>query len=134
MCYFAARMKTKPTQYSLTSIISALCMIAALLWLTVSLPFVYSHQQKLAGQLMSVNSELPVSNPEEEANPFGNTSEEKAPNSSNSFTEEYMHHHDDLFLLVLLNSTNKKCKSETDYTAFHGELLSPPPEFSPAII
>ena len=32
-------------------------------------------------------------NEEEAANPFGNTTEEKAPTSGSSFSEEYLHDH-----------------------------------------
>lgn len=102
-------------------------MIVALTWLTISLPFVYSYQEKITGNVSSL-ADLPLNNTEEETNPFGNNTEEKAPGMSNSFSEEYMHDHDDLFLLMLLNSRKNKCSSESDYIAFHGELLSPPPE------
>ncbi len=65
-------------------------------------------------------------NEEETANPFGNTTEEKAP-SSTSFSEEYLHDHHttDYFFSTVLQY--HKCENAGTYIAFHGELLVPPP-------
>lgn len=101
-------------------------MIAALLWLTISLPFVYASQQEFAKQEQKANTGFPVSGNEEEANPLGNATEEKAPNGS-SFSEEYTHDHhkSDHFFSII--SQYHKCENAETYVAFHGELLVPPP-------
>lgn len=67
-----------------------------------------------------------AANEEEAANPFGNTTEEKNPNSS-SFSEEYLHdhHHSDHFMSVILRYHN--CENSDTYVAYHGELHVPPP-------
>ena len=51
-------------------------MILALLWLTVSLPFVIDNQKRLAAQEHIDCSSTPLTE-EEAANPFGNGTEEK---------------------------------------------------------
>ena len=63
------------------------------------------------------------------ANPFGNTTEEKAP-VSNSFSEEYLHDHHstDCFFSIVLQY--HKCENADTYHAYHGELLVPPPNVS----
>ena len=118
--------KNKRT-YGSFQLASAVCMILALLWLTISAPFVYACQQELAKQSKTEQSQAPLTgNEEETANPFGNNTEEKAPSSS-SFSEEYLHdqHHDAHFLLLTLSY--HKCESASTYVAYHGELLVPPP-------
>ena len=102
-------------------------MVLALLWLTISTPFVFEGQQQMAKQSKMADINSPLSGTEEEAgNPLSNTNEEKNPNSS-SFSEEYLHNHhqDDHFLLSILQF--HKCMDADTYIAFHGELLVPPP-------
>ena len=66
--------------FSVFQLASAVFMIAALLWLTISAPFVYAGQQKLAQQEKSTSFPVPLAaNEEDTSNPFGNTTEEKAP-------------------------------------------------------
>lgn len=60
-------------------------------------------------------------------NPFGNNTEEKAPNGSNGFGEEYLHHTDDLLHAANLSLQHFRALAAREYTAFHGELLCPPP-------
>jgi len=126
-------MKKQKKTYSIFQMASAIFMMLALLWLTVSTPFVFASQQKMAGQHSSQNIESSFSdNPladgsEEEANPFSNTTEEKNPNSSNSFSEEFLHHHHDDSHFFLLFSQLHKSENAGTYVAFHGELLVPPP-------
>lgn len=102
-------------------------MILALLWLTVSAPFVQAAQQALAAYELAADSSLPVGTGDEEnSNPFGSATEEKAPSSTN-FSEEYLHDHhtgDHAFMITL--QYNKQADART-YIAFHGELLVPPP-------
>jgi hypothetical protein len=108
---------------------SAVFMIAALLWLTISAPFVYAGQQELAKQEKGISATVPLSSTEEESsNPFGNTTEEKAPTGGNSFSEEYIHDHHkhDHFFSIILR--HYKCENAGTYIAFHGELDVPPPD------
>ena len=60
-------------------------MILALLWLTVSTPFVFANAKKQAAQNIAINTQSsPIDASEEDCtNPFGNTTEEKNPNSAN---------------------------------------------------
>jgi hypothetical protein len=122
-------MKKNRKKYSLFQLGSAVFMILALLWLTVSIPFVYASQQQQAKAERMANTGSPLSGNEEECNPFSNTTEEKTP-SSTSFSEEYIHdHHEhDAFISVILRYY--KCENADTYVAFHGELLVPPPDLS----
>ena len=101
-------------------------MILALLWLTISAPFVYASLQEHASEDKIENIDSPFSANEEDTNPFGNTTEEKAPSSS-SFSEEYLHDHHstDCFFAIIMRQ--HKCENADTYHAFHGELLVPPP-------
>lgn len=107
-------------------------MILTLLWLTVSTPFVVSFQQEMAKQGLSTNSTSPLSTDDEDSsNPFGNNTEEKpASNASVSLAEEYLHDSHKAEYLFSVTSTYHKCENAGTYTAFHGELLVPPPNFS----
>jgi len=127
--YFAVLLMTKSRKtYNVLQLASAIVMILALLWLTVSTPFVYASQQELVKQNKNVNYQSPLSGTEEEgSNPFGNTTEEKNPNSSTSFSEEYLHDHhlDDYFFSII--SHRYKFENAGTYIAFHGEVQVPPP-------
>lgn len=124
-------MKKAEKKYSFSQLASAVFMIVALLWLTISAPFVFAGQQKLANQCKTTaHAETPLPCSEEESsNPFGNTTEEKAPSSS-SFSEEYLHdnHKSDYFFSI--SSQYHKIEDSGTYIAFHGELLVPPPNKS----
>lgn len=123
-------MKRRQRKYSFSQLASAVLMIMALLWLTVSLPFVYANQQELARQ-GQVSTSSPLAGTEEEAaNPFGSNTEEKAPNSGNSFSEEYLHDHHKSDYFFTIASQFHKCENAGTYIAFHGELLVPPPNIS----
>jgi len=105
---------------------SAVFMIAALLWLTVSAPFVYAGQQHLAKQEQTADSSLPqAGNEEEAANPFGNNTEEKT--GSSSFSEEYLHDHHKAENFSSIVQRYHTCENAGTYIAFHGELHVPPP-------
>ena len=131
MSYFASlSMKKELKPYTIFQSASAFLMILALLWLTISAPFIYEHQQKIAKQFHSSSAEIPVNNTDEESVPLGNATEEKAPGNSISLAEEYLHnnHHSDYFFSIA--SQFHKCENADTYIAFHGELLVPPPNFS----
>lgn len=114
--------------YNIFQLGSAVFMMLALLWLTISTPFVYANEQKQAEHKnISLNSSLMDANEEDCSNPFGNTTEEKNPNSGNLFSEEYLHDqhiHDHFFSL---DGQNYKSEDADTYTAFHGEVQVPPP-------
>lgn len=121
-------MKKNRKPYNTFQLASAIIMIIALVWLTVSAPFVYASQQKFSQQAKMMNAESPADNNEEEAaNPFSNTNEEKNPTSNNSLSEEYLHdlHLEEYFFSI--SSQYHKCENAGTYIAFHGELLVPPP-------
>jgi hypothetical protein len=115
--------------YTLFNKAAAVSMILALLWLTISSPFVLSAQQDMAThQTASSNLPGPV-NEEEAPSPLGSATEEKAPSSS-SFSEEYIHDHhaDDHSFSIALQY--HKCENAGTYIAYHGELHVPPPNAS----
>jgi hypothetical protein len=118
-------MKGNQRTYSISHFVSAAFLILTLLWLTISAPFVYASQQEQA-KIINTAHPLADSNEEETSNPFGNTTEEKAP-SSTTFSEEYLHNHfvTDHFFSIILRS--HKSENVGIYIAFHGELHVPPP-------
>lgn len=121
-------MNRKPQSYNFFQMTSAMLMILALLWLTMSAPFVYAAQQKIVAQEKAASDTSPLAgNDDETTNPFGNNTEEKAPTNSSSFSEEYLHdnHKEDYFSSII--SRYHKCENAGTYHAFHGELLVPPP-------
>ena len=104
-------------------------MMVALLWLTVSAPFVSASQQKISGKDKIANAVSPAADPDDEetANPFGNNTEEKSSNTNSSFSEEYLDDHSISEYFFTIMSHYPKCKDAGTYIAFHGELLVPPP-------
>lgn len=120
-------MTGKQNKYNFLQKGSAIFMILALLWLTVSTPFVFASQQELASQDKIADTQSPLAGNEEEAsNPFSSTTEEKAP-SSTTVSEEFLHDHHAAEHFFLLVSQQHKCENADTYNAFHGELLVPPP-------
>jgi hypothetical protein len=131
MCYFALLlMKKVPQPYSFFHHVSAIMMIVALSWLTISAPFVFEQQQKIAKQNPAACADLPIAGTEEEANPFSGSTEEKAPKTLNSFSEEYLHDLHQSEYLFSMASQFHKGEDASTYVAFHGELLVPPPNKS----
>ncbi len=117
-------------KYSVFQLLSAILMILALLWLTISIPFVYAGQQELSKHEKLTNAATPLSATEEEnANPFGNNTEEKAPNST-SFSEEYLHDNHKSDCLFSARLPYHKGENADAYTAFHGEVQVPPPNIA----
>lgn len=114
--------------YNLFQLSSAVLMMLALMWLTVSTPFVYKCQQRLAQHAKSSSATSPMDVNEDETNPFGNNTEEKAPGGGiNTLSEEYLHdHHNAEYLLSIARQYHKN-EDAGIYIAFHGELLVPPP-------
>jgi hypothetical protein len=120
-------MKRKRKIYSVLNLVSAFLMILALLWLTVSAPYVYESQQELAKLENTDKNISPLSGTDEESNPFGNSTEEKSPNST-SFSEEYLHDHHKHDHFLSEASQFYKLEDAGTYIAYHGELDVPPPD------
>jgi hypothetical protein len=102
-------------------ICSSLVMVLALLWLTVSTPFVYESQQQFAKEASC------KSGVEKDNNPFANTTEEKTENGPNTLSE-YLHDMQPQIDYVSTPDKCGKCHPSDLYYAFHPELISPPPE------
>lgn len=124
-------MKVKRKIYSASHLVSAVVMILALAWLTVSTPFVLASQQEQARQhKMEKATSSPLdSNEEETSNPLGNGTEEKVPSTS-SLSEEYIHHNHRTYFFFSVETQYHKHENSGVYIAFHGELLVPPPNAS----
>ncbi len=122
-------MSTKKQTYSLLQKASCVFMALSLVWMTISLPFMSAAKKKIADLIAQQGD---ISSPVEDDNtfnPFGNTTEEKASSStSNNFSEEYHldDNHELFHILELINSRHPH-HIASEYTAFHGEMLCPPP-------
>ena len=100
-------------------------MMAALLWLTISTPFVYSAQKQLITQERQ-SSGTGSQQDEESANPLATTTEEKTPNNGNSLSE-FLHEGETMKQPVRNLIRHYNPYSISLYVSFHGELLVPPP-------
>ena len=111
-------------RYNYKRIVPAVFMILTLGWLTVSLPLVNAAQQQqektAAGKQDKQDNDS--------CNPFGNTTEEKNPGNGTTIAEEFLHEHDSPAEIHPAETKFDKCTSPAIYIAYHGELLSPPPE------
>jgi hypothetical protein len=105
--------------FSLKSVISSLFMIIALLWLTVSIPFVFASQQT---QQKEIQKQAGA-----DKNPFSTTTEEKNESSVSSLSE-YLHDLNSMNHHFIVLKRIYKCHTSDLYYAYHPELLSPPPE------
>lgn len=120
-------MKGKRKIFTPLQLLSAVFMILALLWLTVSAPFVASAKQQIANTEQVGDTEAPPSAGDgDSTNPFGNNTEEKSPTST-SFSEEYLHDHHKSEAFFFVTTNFHKIENAGTYVAFHGELLVPPP-------
>lgn len=100
---------------------SSLFMIMALLWLTVSTPFVFKTQREQKKEIQKQSKQT------EDNNPFSNTTEEKNESSANTLSE-YLHDHPSLENnFTILTRLYKRYPSNI-YCEHHPELVSPPPE------
>jgi hypothetical protein len=126
-------MQRKPSHMALR-FASSIFLMAVLLWLTVSAPFVIAFQKQvdeLDRQLVvnTINTKACTDEDSSNCNPFANTTEEKTESSNSvNFSEEYMHdHHEPIHTMDdLLKHDN--CGHSALYIEFYGELISPPPE------
>jgi hypothetical protein len=118
--------------YTIFQVASAIFMIIALLWLTISTPFVYASQQdKVERDRIATSQNSSADNTEDDStNPYGNNTEEKNPNSGNSVTEEFLHDHHTQDHFFSIASRSYKSENVDTYIAYHGELLVPPPDLA----
>jgi len=86
-------------------------MALALIWLTISLPFVYGAQQHLKTQLEFST----------------NTTEEKTEGGVNTLSE-YLHEAHALVHVEPVIKKYYKCHSSDEFIAFHPEFVDQPPE------
>ncbi|HET9746033.1 MAG TPA: hypothetical protein VFP97_09985 [Chitinophagaceae bacterium] len=121
---------TKARTYNIYHQGSAIFMMMALLWLSVSAPFVLASQQEADG-LKCCPTQSPFAGAGDENNsPAGNTTEEKTPKSITNFSEEYLHDDHRSDRLSLINLQYFKNHDAGIYLAYHGEPLLPPPNVS----
>jgi hypothetical protein len=115
-------MKQSQHTYPERYIVSGLFMIVALLWLTVSTPFVYEAQQSLKKE---TNKQTKQSG--DDVNPFSNTTEEKNGNSVNTLSE-YLHEPSRIEKNFITLIKLYQSYPSNIYFDYHPQLLSPPPE------
>ncbi|MFT3749333.1 MAG: hypothetical protein QM768_13490 [Agriterribacter sp.] len=120
-------MNCKKSVYSKSQLVLSIFLMAILLWLTVSTPFIINAKK----QLQIVNIELSSTDVpqslEEDGNPFSGLNEEKSGNSTNAFSE-YLHEPFQMPVISESPLIHKSCSGGLIYVAYYGELLSPPPE------
>ncbi|RPD43801.1 MULTISPECIES: hypothetical protein [Chitinophagaceae] len=97
----------------------SLLMMVLLMWLTVSTPFVYEAQQDVLVSQGITDEEVP--------NPLTNTNEERV-EAGGSNLSEYLHEPHQYQVPSNTIELTYKCHPDDLYSAFHPELLSPPPE------
>lgn len=102
-------------------------MCLSLVWLTVSLPYVFDSQLKYAAIAGEQNEQSSFPFGEEEIPLTTNTSEEKAPTVITG-QEEYLHHENENHLLGSQFLSHISRHNPSIYIAFYGELISPPPD------
>lgn len=121
---FAATVKKSIYTYGAFEWLSAMFMVASLVWLTISAPIVFNAQQHAAAQQASLPDETEW--PEDDF-PLSNSTEEKSPGNP-GVQEEYLHDEEDNLLLCARSLKHARKNPPAVYFAYHGELLSPPPE------
>ena len=123
-------MKQSKKTYSTGQKVSAIFMILALFWLTISTPFVFACQQEMAKQGKISNSQAQDATSEEETAKAPNTTTEEKVPSGNSFSEEYLHEQNHGPYFTYKIQQHYSGENADDYIAYHGELLVPPPNAS----
>jgi hypothetical protein len=108
--------------FTLLHLASAVLMLAALAWLTVSLPYVAKAQQEYKQLCKQDGSKATDDN-----NPLSNTNEEKS-ESGSPLLAEYLHEAPVMENHFIILSTSHRCHPSALYLAYHPELLIPPPE------
>lgn len=126
MKYFRELMRSGKKQGKLSNWLSSIFMMLALAWLTVCLPVVYGAQQENT-YITTENQSAPDAEDDDTSNPLTNTTEEKTPSNVN-LSEEYLHDAHATEQYIAVPSTEYKLEHVPIYIAFHGELISPPPD------
>lgn len=127
--FAALKNMTSKKTYNCKSIVSAVFMILALLWLTVSLPFVAESQNKEVQTSQLQGNDIP-SQSDDDSNPLTNSTEEKTPGNGFSLSEEYLHDHHSSAHFFFEALLFHNLENTGTYVAFHGELLVPPPNIA----
>jgi hypothetical protein len=115
-------MKQSQRTYPVRHVVSSLFMIVALVWLTLSTPFVYDAQQSLKKEAQKESKQTG-----DNTNPFSNTTEEKNESSVNTLSE-YLHEPPCIEKNFIMLTRLYKGYPSNIYYEYHPELLSPPPE------
>ena len=99
-----------------------------LIWLTISLPFVYQLQQKTNESHLSIQHGS-ADNEDKglQDSPFSETTEETTESSTNIFSEFLPESAGAKEIFCNIIEVNKCLHAEL-YIAYHDELISPPPE------
>jgi hypothetical protein len=105
--------------------IGSLLLILALVWLSVSTPYVYRFQQKTKTEKQAITAENETDC--EEGGLLNNTNEEKAESGPNTL-QEFLHepHHLEHPSIEQVNEYGHFEQKAS--VAYHPELISPPPE------
>lgn len=98
-------------------------MLAALAWLTISLPYVAKAGQDYK-QLCKQTGHADMA---DDDNPLSNTNEEKS-ESGASLLSEYLHEAPVMEQHFITLSTSYACHPSALYLAYHPDLFIPPPE------
>ncbi len=113
--------------YSISQLVSAIVMILALVWLTVSSPFVFATQQELAKQQKMEKTAIPVTDSEEGSSNSDSSNAEEKTTGNNSLIEEYLNNNNKGYCLFSASIQYHMSVNSDIYIAFHGEQLVPPP-------
>jgi hypothetical protein len=116
--------KHKQKYYLLRHRLSSVLMMLALLWLTISTPYVYASQK---AQQAIAKQQWQNQQDDDTSNPLTSTTEEKTEGGANTLSE-YLHEAHVLEHGYIIIEKFEKCHAEDLYFAYHPELISPPPD------
>lgn len=119
-------MNKRKKKYTIFQKATSAFLMLTLLWLTVSTPFVIAAQQELAKHQKVLSLDTTPTDCADEDSSANNTIEEKVPGGIN-LAEEFLHDHHISHHFFTVISLYHKLENADSYTAFHGELLVPPP-------
>ena len=120
-------MKRRCKIYNVYQLFSAFVFIMALVWLTVSTPFIYAAQQELAKKYKMEKAASPLAASDEESSKPSNNNTEEKTTGSTSLSEEFLHNNHKADYYFFISLQYQKCDNAGTYIAYHGELLVPPP-------
>lgn len=112
-------MKANGKHISIHIVASSIVMMVALLWLTVSTPFVYAASQSY--------THIQAADADDDGNPLNNTTEERSETGGSS-VNEILHDHSFTHDLFSIRVRFTRTDPTELYIAYNPELLSPPPE------